>query len=210
MTTTMRKFEANRRKANTRQRLLDVAASIVSREGFSRLTIRGVANEAKLSTGIVYKHFESKSVLCVEMYVAVATIEFELIKHILLGPGTVISRISRTIEAFALRAYANPMMAYSLGSEPVEPLVAEQRLIFKQGYIALFQEVMQEGIRTNEFEDQNASITAGSLVGVISASVLDPLAYPVERTLIQNAHTILAIQRFCVAAVMHPITLGPQ
>lgn len=62
--------EAQRRrrdKEETRARVVDAARALFSREGFERVTIRMIAEEAGVSTGSVFITFTSKDELCDEI-----------------------------------------------------------------------------------------------------------------------------------------------
>ncbi len=53
-------FDRDARKAQTRARLLDAAASVYARRGFEGATLDEVAAEAGFTKGAVYSHFGSK------------------------------------------------------------------------------------------------------------------------------------------------------
>lgn len=62
--------EAQRRrrdKEETRARVVDAARTLFSREGFERVTIRMIAEEAGVATGSVFITFTSKDELCDEI-----------------------------------------------------------------------------------------------------------------------------------------------
>jgi AcrR family transcriptional regulator len=53
-------FDRSARKAQTRERLLEAAARVYARRGFSGATLEEVASEAGFTKGAVYAHFGSK------------------------------------------------------------------------------------------------------------------------------------------------------
>jgi AcrR family transcriptional regulator len=53
-------FDRSARKAQTRERLLEAAAQVYARRGFSGATLEEVASEAGFTKGAVYAHFGSK------------------------------------------------------------------------------------------------------------------------------------------------------
>jgi AcrR family transcriptional regulator len=53
-------FDRSARKAQTRERLLQAAARVYARRGFSGATLDEVAAEAGFTKGAVYSHFGSK------------------------------------------------------------------------------------------------------------------------------------------------------
>ncbi len=56
-------FDRGERKAQTRERLLEAAASVYARRGFDGATLDEVAAEAGFTKGAVYSHFGSKEKL---------------------------------------------------------------------------------------------------------------------------------------------------
>ena len=60
-------FDRSARKAATRARLLDAAASVYAARGFAGATLDDVAEEAGLTKGAVYGHFGSKDNLLVAL-----------------------------------------------------------------------------------------------------------------------------------------------
>lgn len=56
-----------RDKEETRARVMDAARRLFAREGFQRVTIRMIAEEAKVATGSVFITFTSKDELCGEI-----------------------------------------------------------------------------------------------------------------------------------------------
>lgn len=55
------------RKADTRQRLLDAAATVFAHSGYERASVEEIAARAELSTGAVYARFGSKAALFVAL-----------------------------------------------------------------------------------------------------------------------------------------------
>jgi AcrR family transcriptional regulator len=71
-------FDRSARKAQTRARLLEAAASLYARRGFAGATLDEVASEAGFTKGALYAHFGSKEnllVALVEEYLAVLVAE---------------------------------------------------------------------------------------------------------------------------------------
>lgn len=52
----------------TRQRLLDVAVEHFEQHGYAATTMRGIAAQAGVSTGLAYRYFEGKPALVVALY----------------------------------------------------------------------------------------------------------------------------------------------
>jgi len=199
------------RKAEIRQRLLDAALKLVSTGGFGALTMVAVAAETGIATGALYKHFESKAQLCAEVFRIATEKEVAVVRENAIGPGTPSERLLHGVEAFALRALRNPRLAFALIAEPVDALVDAQRLRYRQAYADVFEELVEQGIRSGEFAPQPASVSAAALVGVIAESLVGPLSRPQPgQAALQPAPLIAAIQAFCLRAVAAPAPPTPS
>src|SRR5512140_3521526 len=66
-----------RPRAQTRDRVLDAAARILDREGYSRLTMERVAAESGAAKTTVYRRWPSKAALCMDLYLDIARRELE-------------------------------------------------------------------------------------------------------------------------------------
>lgn len=190
------------RKAELRQRLLDAALGRVSNVGFGALTIVGVAAQAGIATGAVYKHFDSKAALCGEVFRIATEREVAFVRENALGPGTPAERLLRTIQAFAERALRNPRLAFALIAEPVDPSIDVQRLLYRQAYADVFLELLEQGIAQGDFAQQLPSVSAAALVGVVAESLVGPLTWSVAHKAVLETETLVAaIQAFCLRAV---------
>jgi TetR/AcrR family fatty acid metabolism transcriptional regulator len=60
MVTTAKPVPRSRRRAETRQRLMDAALGVFARNGYERATVDEIVREAGFSKGAFYVHFEAK------------------------------------------------------------------------------------------------------------------------------------------------------
>jgi len=67
-------------------------------------------------------------------------------------------------------------LAYALIAEPVDPLVEKERLTYRFAYAEAFEDLINDGMDAGEFVQQNPSITAASLVGMLSEALVGPLS----------------------------------
>ena len=195
------------RKAELRQRLLGASLELVSLGGFGALTIAAAATQAGMATGAVYKHFESKAHLCVEVFRLATEKEVAVVREATLGTGAPGERLLHAVEAFAVRALRSPRLAFALIAEPVDAMVDAQRLRYRQAYADVFEQLVRQGIASGEFAAQPASVSAAALVGVIAESLVGPLSWPLtDRPQLETENLIAAIQAFCLRAVSKPAT----
>lgn len=185
-----------------RQRVLDASLRIVSTGGFGALTVSGVAREAGMATGAVYKHFDSKAELCAEVFRLATEKELAVVTENALAEGSPSARLLNAIGAFAARAIRGRRLAYALIAEPVDTLVDVERLRYRRAYADTFRKVVEDGVRAGEFPPQSATVSAAAIVGVISEAMVGPLTWRdgVEPA-IDKSELIRSIQTFCLRAV---------
>ncbi|MGK0291329.1 MAG: AcrR family transcriptional regulator [bacterium] len=164
------------RKAKVRENILQIGHSIVASEGFRALTMSAVAKKAEIATGTIYRYFPSKTELCVEVFRRATQWEVDKVATAANSEGTCLERISFALETFAKRAIQGNRIAYALIAEPVDPVVEEERLLYRRDYANIFEVVLQEGIQSGEFAQQEARVIAAALVGVMTETLIAPLS----------------------------------
>ena len=87
-----------------------------------------------------------------------------------------LERIGASVEAFARRALAGPVLAYALLAEPVDPAVEAERLRFRTGYRDAFADVLEDGVRDGELRPHDTRTVAAALVGALGEALVGPLS----------------------------------
>ncbi len=176
-----------------RSALLDAAGALLADRGYAACSISAVAARAGISTGSVYTHFPSKSVLVADVFRTVVGREVEAVRAAVAAESGALDRVRAVIETFAGRALKQPRRAYALLAEPVEPVVDELRLQFRLAFRDVLAGAVADGVATGELPHQNPAVVAAALVGGIAEALVGPLADGVEApdtvpTLIDFAH----------------------
>lgn len=168
------------KKAGTRQRILKEARSLVAQGGFAAAAVAQVARRSDIATGTIYRHFPSKAELVAEVFCHASQFELEAVTQATLQQGSCKTRLLQAVETFADRALRAPRLAYALIAEPVDPLVEKERLTYRFAYAEAFEDLINEAIEAGEFVPQDASVSAAALVGMLSESLVGPLAPQIE------------------------------
>ncbi len=172
--------------AGTRERLLDAARELIEQDGYSGASVLQVAERAGVAAGTLYRHFESKEELFVEVFRAVCTRE----ERAMLAAGsaleaggscTAIARLEEVLATFARRALRNPRLAWALLAEPVDPRVDAERLAYRMRYTTYVAESLRRAIADGEIPELDVEFTAAAVVGGCGAALVGPLA-PSSRT----------------------------
>lgn len=192
------------RKISQHALLLSSALRIVSKRGFQALTIAALAEEAEVATGTVYKYFDSKAILCAEVFRIGTEKEVQQVQAAAFPDinKNCKQRLTDAIYIFAQRAIEGHRLAYALIAEPVSPMIETERLIYRRSYAEIFTALIKEGIEKQEFCPQDAHISAAAIVGTLAETLAGPLA-PHAPSQSESEQQVLVnnIQSFCLRAV---------
>jgi AcrR family transcriptional regulator len=163
------------RVAAARETVVEAASAQLAEGGYASASVAGIARRAGVATGTVYRHFPSKSDLFAEVFRRCAQAEVDVLRGI--GRGeTVISRLGAWVEAFVRRALAEPVRAYALIAEPVDPAIEAERLVFRRAYADVFAAALREGASRGELPPHDAELVAAAIVGALAEALVGPLA----------------------------------
>jgi AcrR family transcriptional regulator len=162
----------------TRERLLQAAQELIEEGGYAAASVAAIAERAGVAAGTLYRHFESKEELFVELFRSVCAREERAMRAAAQNASSEepARRLADVLATFAERALRNPRLAWALIAEPVDPLVDAERLAYRERYAALVAEVLRDGIRARELPEQNVELTAAALVGGCGEALVGPLS----------------------------------
>lgn len=201
------------RKKAQHKLLSDTALNIVSNGGFKALTIASLAQEANVAIGTIYKYFDDKAELCIHVFRMGAGKEVEMVRNSAfpntqerLNNDSCKVRLEKTIQAFAERAIAGHKLAYALIAEPISPEVEAERLLYRQSYAEIFEQLIEQGVGAGEFREQNTNIAATAIVGALAETLVSPLTKIAAKSITTNTDEELlhSIKKFCLSAVNKP------
>lgn len=165
--------------ASTRERLLEAARAVIEKDGYAGASVLQVAERAGVAAGTLYRHFDSKEQLFVEVFRAVCAREERamLAAGDALGPHVgAIARLEEVLATFARRALRNPRLAWALLAEPVDPRVDAERLAYRARYTRFVAESLRGAIAAGEIPALDIEFTAAAVVGGCGAALVGPLA----------------------------------
>jgi AcrR family transcriptional regulator len=164
------------RQAAARETIVDAAMAQLAEGGYASASIVGVARRAGVATGSVYRHFPSKGDLFAEVFRRCAQAEVDVLRDIAGRGEPVGHRLAAWVEAFVRRALSEPVRAYALIAEPVDPAVEAERLVFRRAYAGLFASALRDGMARRELPPHDPDLVAAAIVGALAEALVGPLA----------------------------------
>lgn len=184
----------------TRERLLQAAVELLEEGGYAAASVAAIAARSEVAAGAMYRHFPSKAELFVEVFRRVAEGELAALYEASAAPGTVVEKLDAIVGEYTGNALARPRLSWALVYEPVDPLVDAERLAYRQTYREHLAGLLRLGISRGELPEQDAELTAASLIGAISEALVGPLS-PVRSEQIDERELAAAVSSFCRRAI---------
>jgi AcrR family transcriptional regulator len=185
--------------ATTRERLIHAARKLLEDGGYAAASVQAIADQAGLAAGAMYRHFPSKAELFVEVFRDAAKRDLVAMGDAATSGGAV-ERLEAVVATFARRALRHRRLAWALVYEPVDPLVDEERLVYRREYCRHMAALLRAGIAAGEIPDQNAELSAAAVVGAIAEALVGPLS-PVAGQIGSDEDLIATLVRFCRRSV---------
>ena len=191
------------RMEQNRMAILDSARELIAHGGFKEASIQAIAERAGVSTGLVYRYFENKSQILIEVLSDAIRREVEILDHIAKSDLTPKQKLQKSVTTFVKRAMNSPQLAYSLMFEPVDPEMEHERFRSKQLIKQSIKEILAEGKVNGEFDFEDLNTAALGVVGSMTFVVIEPLNPSRNVMFDQNYkdYFVKQIADFCVNAV---------
>jgi AcrR family transcriptional regulator len=162
----------------TRERLLGAAQELIEEGGYGAASVAAIAERAGVAAGTLYRHFDSKEGLFVELFRAVCAREERAMRAAAaeIGSGGAVARLEQVLGTFAERALRNPRLAWALIAEPVDPRVDAERLAYRERYAAVVADELGAAVAAGEVPAQDVALSAAALVGGCGEALVGPLS----------------------------------
>jgi len=191
------------RMEQNRKSILSSARKLISEGGFKDAQIQTIAEQAGVSSGLVYRYFDNKSQVLIEVLSEAINTELLVIDAITESDLTAEQKLHKAVTTFVKRALNSPQLAYSLMFEPVDSLVEHERFRVKQLIKKSIIKILADGNASGEFVLEDLNTTALCVVGAMTFVVVEPLD-PAQNTKFDQQHKDYfskQIADFCVDAV---------
>lgn len=190
-----------RRLAARHDAIVEAARQIASDGGMAAVQIVPVAARAGIAAGTVYRYFPAKTDLVEALLTDIAEREIGALRHAADGAPGPLSALSAAIMTFAVRALRDRRLAFAAIAEPVEAEIDKARLAFRRSLTAEFAARIAAAVEKGRLPEQDASLAAAALVGLLVGGLIGPLAPDAagrERETVQSL-TLSALRALGVA-----------
>jgi AcrR family transcriptional regulator len=190
-----------RRLAARHAAIIAAAREAASEGGMAAVQIAPVARRAGIAAGTVYRYFPGKTDLVAALLTEVSEREIGAVRAAAdIAPGP-LSALSAAIMTFAARALRHRRLAYAAIAEPVEAELDAARLTARKALAAEFASLIASAVRGGHLPDQDATLGAAALIGLLIEGLIGPLAPDAagrERAVVQSL-ALVALRALGVA-----------
>ncbi|MFI7000498.1 TetR/AcrR family transcriptional regulator [Nocardia sp. NPDC050175] len=163
----------------TRAGIVTAATDLVAEHGYGGCGMAAVAEAAGVGTGTIYGFFPGKGELFAEVFRQASAREVSAASAAgwqAMTEGSPRASILAAARTFCTRALSSPKLAYALIAEPVDPLVAAERLAFYDAYTDLLASAVKVGIDSGELAEQDPRVAGAAIMGAVAQALVIPLA----------------------------------
>lgn len=191
------------RMAQNRQSILQSARELIAQGGFKDAQVQAIADKSGVSSGLVYRYFENKNQILIEVLSHAIHIEVEILNSIAQSELNSTEKLNKAVTTFVKRALNSPQLSYSLMFEPIDPTLEHERFRSKQLIKQTVKEILAEGKINGEFDFEDLNTAALCVVGAMTFVVIEPLNPSRNITFDggYKGHFVKQIADFCVNAV---------
>jgi AcrR family transcriptional regulator len=190
-----------RRLAARHDAIIAAAREAASEGGMAAVQIAPVALRAGIATGTVYRYFPGKTDLVAAVLAEIAKREIGALRAAAtIAPGP-LSALAAAIMTFASRALRHRRLAFAAIAEPVDAELDAARHDFRKALAAEFAVRIAAAIAGKHLPEQDATLSAAALVGLLIEGLIGPLAPETtgrERDLVQSL-ALVALRALGVA-----------
>ena len=192
-----------KRMEQNREAILQSARELIAQGGIKDAQIQEIAERAGVSSGLVYRYFDNKSQVLIEVLSEAIQHEVKILNHIAESELSSKQKLDKAVTTFVKRAMNSPQLAYSLMFEPVDAELEHERFRSKQLIKQSIKEILAAGKINGEFGFEDLNTAALCVVGAMTFVVIEPLNPSRNVMFDQNYkdYFVKQIAEFCVNAV---------
>ena len=191
------------RMMQNRQSILHSARDLIAIGGFKEAQVQAIAEKSGVSSGLVYRYFENKNQILIEVLSNAITHEIYILNTIAKSELESVEKLHKAVKTFVKRALNSPQLSYSLMFEPIDAVLEHERFRSKQLIKESIKEILAEGKTNGDFVFEDLNTAALCVVGAMTFVVIEPLNPSRNVIFDENykGYFVKQIADFCVNAV---------
>ena len=191
------------RMMQNRQSILQSARDLIAIGGFKEAQVQAIAEKSGVSSGLVYRYFENKNQIMIEVLSNAITHEIDILNTIAKSELGSVEKLHKAVKTFVKRALNSPQLSYSLMFEPIDAVLEHERFRSKQLIKESIKEILAEGKTNGDFVFEDLNTAALCVVGAMTFVVIEPLNPSRNVIFDENykGYFVKQIADFCVNAV---------
>lgn len=191
------------RMMQNRQSILHSARDLIAIGGFKEAQVQAIAEKSGVSSGLVYRYFENKNQILIEVLSNAITHEIDILNTIAKSELGSVEKLHKAVKTFVKRALNSPQLSYSLMFEPIDAVLEHERFRSKQLIKESIKEILAEGKTNGDFVFEDLNTAALCVVGAMTFVVIEPLNPSRNVIFDENykGYFVKQIADFCVNAV---------
>ncbi len=191
----------SRRLAARHAAIIAAARLAASEGGMAAVQIAPVAERAGIAAGTVYRYFPGKTDLVASLIGQISEREIAALRRGAAAAPGPLSAIAAAIIMFATRALRHRRLAFAVIAEPIDAELEPARLGFRRALTAEFAALITNAIAGRHLPEQDATISAVALLGLLVEGLVGPLAPDAagrERDVVQSL-TLVGLRALGIA-----------
>ena len=191
------------RMMQNRQSILQSARDLIAIGGFKEAQVQAIAEKSGVSSSLVYRYFENKNQILIEVLSNAITHEIDILNTIAKSELGSVEKLHKAVKTFVKRALNSPQLSYSLMFEPIDAVLEHERFRSKQLIKESIKEILAEGKTNGDFVFEDLNTAALCVVGAMTFVVIEPLNPSRNVIFDENykGYFVKQIADFCVNAV---------
>lgn len=191
------------RMMQNRQSILQSARDLIAIGGFKEAQVQAIAEKSGVSSGLVYRYFENKNQILIEVLSNAIRREIDILNAIAKSELESTEKLRKAVQTFVKRALNSPQLSYSLMFEPIDAVLEHERFRSKQMIKESIKEILAEGKTNGDFVFEDLNTAALCVVGAMTFVVIEPLNPSRNVNFDENykGYFVKQIVDFCVNAV---------
>ncbi|WP_028357183.1 TetR/AcrR family transcriptional regulator [Brackiella oedipodis] len=192
-----------RRLAENRQAILDSTRHLLSQGGFANALVHNIAEDAGISSGLVYQYFKNKNAILIETLQSATQKEVDVLSAIASSELKSEDKLYKAVRVFVKRALNNPRLAYALMFEPINSDLEYARFNCKELLKQQILKIVTQCLKHKHYSAGKLNTLALCIVGTMTYAVIEDLDGAQAQTVSTNHNTKIAEQvaQFSVAAI---------